>query len=103
VNGDNYPINPQACQQHAHRIDHRPNALAAVGKTVDAATRMAINGHGNNPGTAGGQMSIPVTDTHLCTHAIGGFSDPYDGQLVGCTAYEKRALCAVFHKISHLI
>jgi hypothetical protein len=74
-----------------------------VGKTVDAATRLAINGHGNNPGTAGGQMSIPATDTHLCTHAIGGFSDPYDGQLVGCTAYEKRALCAVFHKISHLI
>ena len=44
-----------------------------------------------------------LTDTHLCTHAIGGFSDPYDGQRVGCTAYEKRALCAVFHKISHLI
>lgn len=103
MNRDNHSINPQACQQHAHKIDHRPHTLAAVGKTVDAATRTAINGHGNNPGTAGGQMSIPATDTHLYAHAIGGCSDPYDVQLVGCTAYEKRALCAVFHKISHLI
>lgn len=103
MNRDNHSINPQACQQHAHKIDHRPHTLAAVGKTVDAATRTAINGHGNNPGTAGGQMPIPATDTHLYAHAIGGCSDPYDVQLVGCTAYEKRALCAVFHKISHLI